>query len=248
MKKIAYIQKLLDGSFVDSNAYTAELGFSALDFEIRGFTTIDRRTLKPNRDEIVCGTISSVKTILTNLNINIPDELNYPKELSEYLGRFIWSSKIKDVLIADKYPIFIKPLNTKMFDGLMIESPTDIAILAERLRTDINDLEILCSEPVNFLAEYRCFIHKGKIVDIRKYKGSWEAYINPELIKEMVEKYKTSPIAYSLDIGITDDCKNLLVEANDAYSIGHYGLDPIEYAKLLYSRWCEIVNVPNLLL
>lgn len=247
MKKTAYIQKLLDGMTIDANAYIAYQGFTALDFNIKYFTTLDRKNLIPANDEIVCGTITTVKMILNNMGIKVPAELNYPIELTEYLGRKVWKNRISEILEKDQYPLFIKPFDNKIFDGLVIKNKIDLYQLISKVQIDIKEMEILCAEVKNFVAEYRCFIKNKKIIDVRKYKGIWNAFIDPKLLNEMIEKYTTSPVAYTLDLGVTDDCKTLLIEANDAYSIGHFGLDHIEYAKFLYARWCELTNVPNFL-
>jgi hypothetical protein len=36
----------------------------------------------------------------------------------------------------------------------------------------------LCSEPVEFIAEYRCFVHKGMIVDCRRYQGDYRRLVD----------------------------------------------------------------------
>lgn len=77
---------------------------------------------------------------------------------------------------------------------------------------------------------------------VKHYKGS--AYIVPkeEKIKEIIHKYTSQPKVYSLDIGIVKDIKTILIEANNGYSLGNYGLDEISYAKLLrdgYRQYLE---------
>lgn len=49
-------------------------------------------------------------------------------------------------------------------------------------------------------------------------------------------------ICYVLDVGLMDN-KTTLVEFNDFYSIGNYGLFPDEYANMLMKRWSELRNV-----
>lgn len=43
-----------------------------------------------------------------------------------------------------------------------------------------------------------------------------------------------------LDFGVTSDGRTLLIEMNDGYSLGAYGLEPELYAKLLTARWAEL--------
>ncbi len=49
-----------------------------------------------------------------------------------------------------------------------------------------------------------------------------------------------APHAYSLDWGVTDDGRTLLVEMNEGYALGHYGLPPVSYARFLAARWHQI--------
>jgi len=51
-----------------------------------------------------------------------------------------------------------------------------------------------------------------------------------------------APVAYSLDFGVTEDGRTLLVEANDFYFLGCYGLSPLSYALAIADRWKEIVE------
>jgi hypothetical protein len=45
-----------------------------------------------------------------------------------------------------------------------------------------------------------------------------------------------------MDWGVTRDERTLLVEVNDAYSLGSYGLDPLVYAPMLADRWFEMTG------
>lgn len=69
-------------------------------------------------------------------------------------------------------------------------------------------------------------------------------YIDPLQIPLVVATKKD--ILYSVDIkriieaGITEE--SVLIECNDAWSIGSYGLDPIIYTNILLKRWFEIVK------
>ncbi|MEJ0101624.1 MAG: ATP-grasp domain-containing protein [Bacteroidota bacterium] len=45
-----------------------------------------------------------------------------------------------------------------------------------------------------------------------------------KVIEKAVKAFKDSPKAYALDFGLTADGRLLLVEANEGYSIGSYGL------------------------
>jgi len=42
-----------------------------------------------------------------------------------------------------------------------------------------------------------------------------------------------------LDFGVNDK-ETFIIEANDAYALGNYGLPAFEYSKMIESRWNEI--------
>lgn len=62
-------------------------------------------------------------------------------------------------------------------------------------------------------------------------------------VRAAVAAYAEAPVAYSLDFGVTADGRTLLVEANDAFALGAYGLEPVVYARMLEDRWLELVGV-----
>ncbi|MMZ67938.1 hypothetical protein D1872_305770 [compost metagenome] len=58
----------------------------------------------------------------------------------------------------------------------------------------------------------------------------------------MVSQFQAAPKGYAVDFGLTDKGETLLVEVNDGYSLGHYGLFSLDYAKLLSARWAELTS------
>ena len=63
------------------------------------------------------------------------------------------------------------------------------------------------------------------------------------IVNEMVDVFEKSteaPSAYTLDVGITKEGLTLLVEVNDMWAIGSYGLDGDTYALLCARRMKEI--------
>lgn len=65
------------------------------------------------------------------------------------------------------------------------------------------------------------------------------------MVDAAVIDYKSAPAGYALDFGVTRDGRTLLVEINDGYALGCYGLQHNLYAKLLEARWAEMVGVPD---
>lgn len=48
-----------------------------------------------------------------------------------------------------------------------------------------------------------------------------------------------------MDFGVTDKGETVLIEVNDGFSIGLYGLFHIDYAKLLSARWAELTGTED---
>lgn len=60
-----------------------------------------------------------------------------------------------------------------------------------------------------------------------------------------VKEYRDAPAGYGIDFGVTADRRTLLVEVNDGYALGCYGLQHDLYAQLLSARWSELVGVED---
>lgn len=86
------------------------------------------------------------------------------------------------------------------------------------------------------------FVRYGKILDVRPYKGDWKVHYNPSIIENAIKDYVNAPNAYGIDLGVTSDGDILLVEVNDGYVLGCYGLFPDLYAKLIITRWAELTD------
>ena len=86
------------------------------------------------------------------------------------------------------------------------------------------------------------FIRYGRILDVRPYKGDWRIHFDSSVIEQAVNQHFSAPAGYALDFGVSDDGRTLLIETNDGYALGSYGLFYIQYAKLLSARWSEFTG------
>lgn len=232
-----YVQSYANGIPHNKNFYYAYDGFREMGFEIVPFCSIEQLA-DANREDVVVGYVNEVRERLSALNIPI-SEIDYPTELTAYLGRHIWKDTINHINChPDLWPVFVKPVEDKRFTGVLVRSPKDLIGCG----SEGEDVEIHCSDPVSFLAEWRCFVRYGRILDIRRYKGNWKCIPNYQLMEKAVSDYATAPKGYAIDFGLTEDGRTLLLEVNDGYSLGSYGLFPLDYAKLLSARWAELTE------
>lgn len=105
------------------------------------------------------------------------------------------------------------------------------------------DTPVWCAKPVQFVAEWRCFVRCGRILDARPYRGDWRAHFDPAVAEAALAAYAPeAPAAFSLDMGLTAAGTTLVVEVNDGHSLGAYGLAPLAYAKFLSARWAQMTG------
>lgn len=193
----------------------------------------------------IAGYIGDIERGLQVLGRPLPENLDYPIELVGYLGRNIRRMRLGDVRSRPSEQVFIKPaVEHKLFTGFVWEGDS---LSRRRIVTLDDDVEIWVSDPVKFVAEYRTFILDGEVLDCRKYKGSYGLAPDRDTVEEAVRAMKGSgPRAYCLDFGVTAHGKStLLIEYNDAFAMGHYGLTPTSYARMLSARWQEMVEHPK---
>lgn len=239
---IEFIDQVLIQKFIDrdnESLSSAELGFKELGIPTQRFDSkIQLESLPLTKSTLVCGGIGTVRHALSLLDVSNPEVVDYPEELKDFYGRNIWQSTLGYVRKHDLENVFIKPVDCKLFAGHV---RNHIGYLTQTAPYE-NDVKIWCSDPVSFESEYRVYINGGKIVGCKHYKGDYLIFPDSSIIKECVRLLENRYLTYSLDVGITDTEKTLVVEINDAFSLGSYGLPHIVYAQMLETRWLEMVN------
>lgn len=236
----AYIQCGNNGLPYNMNTFSAMLGFQQMGIETVLFS--DKQELSSVEvSDIVVGGVGRVKQFLEERGIVVND-IDYPDSLSAYFGRKIWETE-SDTFLAENnsFPLFIKPKQGKLFTGFICNNESDIA----GRFSPKESISVYCSEVKNIITEWRCFVRYGKILDIRRYKGELGKIYSLKTVRDMVQAYIDAPAAYSLDIGLTENDETIIVEVNDGYSLGSYGLDPLLYAKLLSARWAELTGTED---
>ncbi len=235
-----YFEKLPKGEQSSINFYAAETAFIQMGFEMLEYNEAEQI----QESNIAVGRIRFIYELLTKQGIPIPSPLDYPDALKAFLGRNIWESTINTISNQpDNWNVFVKPKGlTKKFTGKLIQNTSDLIGMGDRTV----DTPVWVSEPVNFLAEWRVFIRYGRILGVRPYKGDWRCQYDAAVIQKAVDAYIYAPNGYALDFGLTSDGRTLLVEANDGYALGFYGLFYIDYAKLLSARWAQLTGQEDL--
>ncbi|MBQ4310440.1 MAG: ATP-grasp domain-containing protein [Oscillospiraceae bacterium] len=235
-----YIRSYENGIPRNYNFMNAYQGFREMGFEIVPFHDIGKLR-ESRKEDIVVGYVDNVRERLYDLGIVTP-EMDYPEELHKYLGRKIWQTKMSKVSnVPERWPVFVKPLEDKQFTGVVVRSAKDLIGCG----IEGTDQDVYCSEVVEFEAEWRCFVRYGHILGVRPYKGDWRKHFDHKVIENAVKDFVSAPAGYAIDFGLTADGRTLLIEVNDGYALGCYGLFYIDYAKLLSARWAELTGTED---
>lgn len=229
-----------NGIPINTNFYAAWLGFREMGVETVPYY-LPEELDDVRCDDVVVGGIGSCQEALRRFDVEVP-HLNYPESLRGFLGRKVWPSTIGQVSRdMDSWPVFVKSVDDKLFTGIVVRSAHDLVGCGAKGES----AEAICSEVVDFVAEWRCFVRYGSILDVRPYNGEWRHAPSVETIERAVASYTDAPAGYGIDFGLTKDGRTLLVEVNDGYALGSYGLQHNLYAQLLTARWKELLGLPD---
>lgn len=228
------------------NIATAMIGFHQMGAHIELYEKISDIYDWVTKSDIVISYIGEVDQIFAKFNASV-DKFNYPTVLLPFLGRKVWEDTINSISSdPSKWGCFVKPEKEKAFTGKIINSLTDLVGCG----SSYEDYTVVCSEVIDIKAEWRMFVKYDEILDIRPYgfNRDYNYHYDYKVVKEILEAFKTwedRPLGCSIDICVTSDNRTLLVEVNDSYALGAYGLDSLHYAKLIAARWSQVLDVPN---
>lgn len=242
MVERVFIQKK-NGEFVSVNGYAAWHGFDQKAYPITFFEWPQLRDgqldLTPNT--LVVGGVATVLHALRRLGVATPP-IDYPHSLRPFLGRdmqLTTMGAVRGEFEADgSPPRFVKPRETqKAFTGYVVSAFRDLIPTARHP----DDLPVWSCETVEFVSEWRYFVLRNEVIGVGHYRGDVFTHPDPATVRAAVDAFRPgTPAAYAIDFGVTADGRTLLVEVNDAYSLGHLGLRSLPYANMLEDRWLQL--------
>lgn len=152
------------------------------------------------------------------------------------------TSDIRDIRdrVSNGEQMFVKPFKIKLFTGLVADKTT-INCLDPY---DENEM-VMVYEPFKskIESEWRVYVKHDMIEDSHNYSG--DVRMNPkyDLVEKAIEENKnTFPHAYTIDVGILETGENVIVEYNDMWAIGNYGVPNGRYLEMLRIRYFEIIR------
>jgi hypothetical protein len=136
--------------------------------------------------------------------------------------------------------LFIKPIEIKQFTGLVLDGfrYSCLALLPD-------DTKVMAYKPFDseIVTEWRVYVHKHEILDSRNYAGDFTISPDYNYVHGVIEDNKqTFPIAYTIDVAVLASGEMVVVEFNDMWEIGNYGVPNDLYVKALRDRYFEIIN------
>lgn len=208
---------------------------------------LTRRQLPLAGDTLVAGDVPTVLSALRQLGIESPPPNDYPRCQGPWLHRRVWTSTVRrlidDLLGGSGRALFSKPqARKKRFTGPVFATPADLIHLEGASRSTT----LLCSDVVRWRSESRAFVIRGEVIGIRHYAGDPAVGVDEEVVARAVRLLEESGAAkagYGIDFGLLETGETALVEWNDGFSLGSYGLDTALYTELTVARWCELTGV-----
>ena len=150
--------------------------------------------------------------------------------------------KLKD--FKYEYPVFIKPKSIKAFTGFVVDDYSK-----SMLNTLDKELDIIIQQVINLDSEWRFYVFRNKIVDIRHYSGRMDinligAVNNFNKLDDST--FKNFPETFVMDIGFYNDSDSYtIIEFNDMWAIGNYGIPNDLYVRMLKDRYFDIIKNKN---
>ena len=139
--------------------------------------------------------------------------------------------------------LFIKPKQIKLFTGMVTDTMT-----LSCLKPYPNDARVWVYKPFEspIKSEWRCYVLDGRVRDIRNYSGDIWELPDYNFVGRIIQEYRdVFPSAFTIDVGILESGENVVIEFNDMWAIGNYGMENSIYLRMLRERWFEIMRGIN---
>ena len=193
------------------------------------------------RQNVFVGSISAMKWIFSKL-CKAPEPIDFPQSIidSGLLNRKVSKTTLSDAIEwfeKTGEPVFIKPVDTKLFDGILIKDKSNLSYFAQ-----YGDPYVWVCKEIKILSEHRVYVQEGQLVYSCNYDGDVRINPNWDYVESLIKSYYDAPIAYTLDVAVLDDNSMTVIEVNDFWAIGGYGLYCLDYATALEARYHQIVN------
>ena len=212
----------------------------------------DFTDLRPRPDELTpVGSVEFVSEFLRAFHPKAEEALrplNVPERLFPFAGR-----RITDIRNRDDFLRFRDGI-----PGFQIMRPDLYRKSNDKIKNDLNGLvsypydatdfrSSQVSEVIDIVSEWRAFVFRGEIRDLRNYSGDFTVFPDPERIRAMTDAYgDKAPVAYTLDVAVTAGGETVVIECHRFFSCGLYGFSDHKLIPYMLSQeWFEMRNTRN---
>lgn len=196
---------------------------------------------------LVVGSVQSIQAALKQLNLAAPEPNYYPECLTPWLYRNIQAADANAVrwMIDQGSSLFVKSQAWKQMTGMVCSSTSH----HPELSMMPGDAMCWISEPVEWVSEYRVYVHQNEIVAIACYEGDEHFTLDENVLVGATRALQSNNWhdTYAMDWGVmkkpSGELVTALVEMNDAWAIGAYdGIDYRQYYSFLNRRWQQLTQ------
>lgn len=187
------------------------------------------------RNHLFVGSVEFMREVFKRVGIDNP---RVPKNSNR--EHEILTLKQAHERVANGESLFIKPYEIKLFTGLVLDG-----CQYSCLETLPEDTKVMAYKPFThrLVSEWRIYIWNGRIEDARNYSGEVLATPSVNYIEKVIEMdCKGFPVAYTMDVGVLANGMHEVVEFNDMWAIGNYGIPNDIYLRMLRDRYFEIIR------
>jgi hypothetical protein len=238
-KPILYIQVVDKNKIAFDFCYSAMMGAIQSNIKVKRFK--DSSEVPGDPTNIIVGSVEQCVQWLEQNKFKVPGLIDV-RPFEEFMGRTTTIMDIEDVKsICKDTPVFIKPADTiKAFTGFVADSPFTLQVWSHGYQGDV-----LVQPVIEIVSEYRLYVNCHKIIGMKHYRGDCLAVFDRNLIQKCVDlSYKLlDNHSYTLDFGVLEDGSTVLIECNDGWACGNYGIEPLDYYIFVRNRWLQLTNI-----
>lgn len=209
---------------------------NGMDYRLTSFEEVKSgkfdRVIKNN---LFVGSTEFMREVFNRVGLN---DVKLPENSNRDCEYITLEEAHKRVANGDK--LFIKPIEIKLFTGLILDGMQHSCLLNLPSQTIVMAYEPFKSK---IISEWRLYVHNDKLIDSRNYSG--EFIISPDYqyaMKVISNNRGKFPCAYTVDIAVLENNENVVVEFNDMWAIGNYGIPNDLYLRVLKNRYFQIMS------
>lgn len=246
-----YLQQCGFGEPIRANLAAVDYWFRFKGYEVLPFSTtelrcgdIDHHLIDDADNTILFGGVGTVREALVRAGRPAPPNLDLPDTVRHLAARRVWEStlgEVRSLVMRGEGPVHVKPRDRgKLFTGTVMSAFNDLIPSAH-----VDDSEpVLVQEVVKFRSEWRATILRGHIINVSHYKGDPLSFPDPDVMLRGLRCFTDQPIGFAMDWGLVEDM-TLLIEVNDGFSLGNYGVRGCDYVAMIEARWRQLMGLTD---